>query len=251
MKKTETIHCEDLYQRHLKLLKLQGKADKTIESYSRAILKLSKHFDCCPGELIPEQLQDYFYQLVQTHSWSTVKVDRLGIQFYWRHILKKDWQWLDIVKPPKVYTIPDILNISEIENLISSTQKLRYQVFLLTTYSMGLRLSEALNLQVGDIDAQRHQIHIRRGKGHKDRMMPLPDLTLKSLRTLWATHRHPTWLFPNPVGSFEQVKNTTTHMDRGGTQNAMKAVIKTCHIKKKSPYIHCVIVGQHIYLSVA
>ncbi len=120
MKKTEIIHCEELYQRHLKLLKLQGKADKTIESYSRAILRLSKYFDCCPRELIPEQLQDYFYQLVQTHSWSTVKVDRLGIQFYWRHILKKDWQWLDIVKPPKVYTIPDILNISEIENLITS-----------------------------------------------------------------------------------------------------------------------------------
>ncbi len=116
---------------------------------------------------------------------------------------------------------------------------------------MGLRLSEALNIQVGDIDAQRHEIHIRRGKGHKDRMMPLPDLTLKSLRTLWATHRHPTWLFPNPVGSLEQVKNATTHMDRSGTQSAMKAVVKECAIKKKSLFIHSGIAGQPIYWNMA
>jgi len=70
-------------------------------------------------------------------------------------------------------------------------------VFLLTTYSMGLRLSETLALQVGDIDAQRKQVHIRRGKGHKDRFVPLPDLTYHALRSLWQKHRNPCWLFPN------------------------------------------------------
>jgi integrase/recombinase XerD len=56
MKETQTTHCNELYQRHLKLLKLQGKANKTIEAYSLAIRRLSKHFNCCPEKLTPEQL---------------------------------------------------------------------------------------------------------------------------------------------------------------------------------------------------
>jgi len=89
-------------------------------------------------------------------------------------VLKLDWQWVNIIKPPKIHTIPDILTPVEIEQLIGATRKLRYRVFLLTTYSMGLRLEEALSLQVGDIDAGRNQVLIRRGKGHKDRLVPLP-----------------------------------------------------------------------------
>lgn len=92
----------------------------------------------------------------------------------WRHVLKKDWQWIDIVKPPKVKTIPDILTPSEIERLIAADRKLRYRVFLLTTYSMVLRLEETLCLQVSDIDAERKSVHIRRGKDKKDRLVPLP-----------------------------------------------------------------------------
>jgi integrase/recombinase XerD len=77
-------------------------------------------------------------------------------------------------------------------------------------------------------------VHVRRGKGHKDRFVPLPDLTYHALRALWSKHRKPCWLFPNAVGSPERIQSATTHMDRGGTQAAMKAVVKQCGIKKKS-----------------
>jgi len=184
MTKNEKARFEKNYQQLLKCLKLQGKADKTIDAYSRAIRRVSEYFDCLPEGLTPDNLKDYFAALVESHSWSTVKIDRLGLQFYWRHILKKDWQWIDIVKPPKVKTIPDILTPAEIERLIGATRKLRYRVFLLVTYATGLRLEEALSIQVGDIDAERKLIHIRRGKGHKDRLVPLPDLALKALRAL-------------------------------------------------------------------
>ncbi len=99
-------------------------------------------------QLTPDQLEDYFSQFLDTHSWSTVKVERNGLQFFWRHMLKIDWKWINMVKPPQIKTIPDILSPDEIEQLIASTRKLRYRVFFLTTYSMGLRLSEALSLQV-------------------------------------------------------------------------------------------------------
>jgi len=236
MKAKEVKRFKKLYQRHLRSLKLQGKSQRTIEAYSRAVRRVSEHFDCCPDQLTPEQLEVHFSRLVETHSWSTVKIDRLGLQFFWKHVLKLDWQWINIVKPPKVYTIPDILTLSEIEKLIGATRKLRYRVFLLTTYSMGLRLEEALSLQVGDIDAGRKRVHIRRGKGHKDRLIPLPDLTLQALRVLWCKHCHPKLLFPNAKGSLETIQKATTHMDRGGTQQAMKVVVTECGIKKKSIY---------------
>jgi len=234
MKKAETNRFNELYQSHLRSLKLQGKSQKTIDAYARAVRRISERFDCCPDQLTLEQREQYFYDLVKSHSWSTVKIDRNGLQFYWKHVLKQDWQWVNIIKVPKVRSLPDILTAAEIEQLIGATRKLRYRVFLLTTYSMGLRLGETLSLQVGDIDGQRKLVQSLRGKGHKDRFVPLPDLTYQALRALWCKHRNPCWLFPNAVGSPERIQKATTHMDRGGTQAAMKAVVKQCGIKKKS-----------------
>jgi integrase/recombinase XerD len=237
MKKSEVNRFNKLYEQHLRSLKLQGKAKKTIDAYSRAIRRVRDYFDCCPDKLNPEQLKIYFADLVESHSWSTVKIDRLGLQFFWKYVLNKDWKWVDIVKPPQVKTIPDILTPTEIEKIIAATRNLRYRVFILTTYSMGLRLEETLSLQVGDIDSDRMSVHVRRGKGHKDRMVPLPDLALQGLRELWKKHSNPILLFPNANGSSKTIQNAKTHMDRGCAQSAMKKVVTECGIKKKSPFV--------------
>ena len=171
MNKGETERFNKLYERHLRLLKLHGKSQKTIDGYSRGVRRISDRFDCCPDQLTLEQREQYFSDLIDSHSWSTVKVDRNGLQFFWAHVLKRDWQWINMVKIPKVLSLPDVLTVAEVEQLIGATRKLRYRVFLLVTYSMGLRLGETLSLQVGDIDGQRKQVHIRRGKGHKDRVL--------------------------------------------------------------------------------
>jgi integrase/recombinase XerD len=134
-------------------------------------------------------LRDYFSSLVHSHSWSTVKLDRNGLQFFYRHILNKPWQWIEIVKPPKVKTFPDILSVDEVAKVINQTREARYQTYLLCVYSMGLRLSEALNLTIADIDAARQKVHVRCGKGRKDQFVFLPDRTLLLLRKYWASHR--------------------------------------------------------------
>jgi integrase len=77
---------------------------------------------------------------------------------------------------------------------------LRFRVFFLTTYSLGLRLGDALALEVGDVDAEAERVHVREGKGGKDRLLPLPAWTLLELRRLWLHHHHPRLLFPNPRG---------------------------------------------------
>lgn len=228
-----------LYQHHLRALKLQGLSHRTIDSYARAVRRLSNHFDACPDKISSDQLEQYFSELVDSHSWSTVKVDRNGLQFFWRYTLKQDWQWLDIVRAPKIQSLPDILTPQEVEQLIGAARKLRFRVFVLATYSMGLRLSETLSLQVGDIDAGRKEVHIRRGKGHKDRRVPLPDLTHHALQALWCRHRHPRFLFPCPAGPMEQIHKAKVPMARGSAQQAMKALLRECGIKKKPRSTHC------------
>ena len=146
MESKEQKRFDSQYRRHLRALKLQGKSDSTIDVYARAVRRIAGHFDCCPDRLTTGQLEEYFAKLVESHSWSTVKVDRNGLQFFWKHVLRLDWSWVKIIKPPKIHSLPDILTLAEIERLIGATRKLRYRVFLLTTYSMGLRLGEALPL---------------------------------------------------------------------------------------------------------
>jgi integrase len=112
-------------------------------------------------------LKTYFAALLDTHSWSTIKLDRNGLQFFYRHVLEKQWEWVDIIKPPQTRLLPDILTREETFRLINTVHKLRYRVFFLTVYSMGLRLGEGLQLHVGDIDGERHRVHIRAAKAAK------------------------------------------------------------------------------------
>ncbi len=67
-----------------------------------------------PDQFSVEQLEIYFVALVDSHSWATVRVDRNGLQFFWKYVLKKDWQWLEIIKPPKIQSLPDILSVGEV-----------------------------------------------------------------------------------------------------------------------------------------
>lgn len=231
MNKFEQQRFDSLYEQHLTNLTLQGKRPATIDAYSRAVRRIAAFFDRCPDNLTTDDLKRYFAQLIESHSWSTVKLDRNGLQFFYRYVLDKQWQWLNIVKPPQVNRLPDILTPAEVAIVISLTRQLRYQVFFLVLYSMGLRLGEGISLQVGDIDSQMMQVHIRNAKGGKDRLVPLPKRTLLALRYYWKTHRHPRYLFPGKDSKPDSL------MDKGGIQKALKRVIAECNIHKSiSPH---------------
>lgn len=236
MNAIEQQRFNQLYQQHLINLRLQGKRPSTIDAYSRAVRRITAYFDRLPDKLTTADLKQYFNSLIQTHSWSTIKLDRNGLQFFYRYTLDKQWQWLNIVKPPQVKRLPDILTPKQVGLIISQTRKQRYQVFFLTLYSLGLRLSEGLNLTVFDIDRELMQVHIREGKGGKDRLVPLPKRTLSALRQHWTTHRHERLLFPG-IG-----KASDTPMDKGSVQKALKRVLQDCRINKRiSPHSlrHC------------
>jgi site-specific recombinase XerD len=96
MDEREVNLFDKLYERHLMLLKLKGMSEKTIDAYGRAVRRLRTHFNCNPDKLTTEDLQNYFGDLTESHPWSTVKINRLGLQFFWRYVLKIDWKWIDI-----------------------------------------------------------------------------------------------------------------------------------------------------------
>ncbi|WBA84646.1 site-specific integrase [Endozoicomonas sp. GU-1] len=233
MERSEQKRFDKLYQKHLTTLKLQGKSPSTIDLYSRPLRRVAAFFDRCPDTLKPDDLKTYFAALVESHSWSTVKTDRNGLQFFWKHVLGKPWQFVDIIKPPTVKSLPVILTTTEIELLLNKARKLRYYTILLTLYSMGLRLAEGLNLTISDIDARRMKVHLRNCKGGKDRYVDLPLRTLKALRRYWATHRNPTFLFPEGQTA-NQRHRATQPMSRSSTQKAMKHLVEECRIHKKS-----------------
>lgn len=231
MDASEKSRFDALYDQHITALKLQGKAAKTLDSYARALRRLRDYFDRCPDALERRDYKAYFGSLLDSHSWSTIKIDLCGIKFFHTHVLGRPFPWLDLVKPPKVQSLPDVLSPQEIAGIVVATRALRYRVFWVATYSMGLRLSETLNLQVGDIDSQQHRVHVRAGKGRKDRFVYLPDLTLRCLRGLWRTHRHPSRLFPGRPAL--DGGPAPAVMDRGSTQKAFARLVKQQGIHKK------------------
>jgi site-specific recombinase XerD len=223
------------YQSHLKHLKLKGLQPKTIEAYSRAMRRIGAYFDYKLSDLSELQLTDYFSDLLESHSWSSVKLDLYGLKFFYAYVLNKPWPVFRLIKPPKVQRLPDIVTVEEAKRLFSMTHTLSYRVFFFTLYSLGLRLGEGLRLTVADIDAQRLRVHIRDAKGNKDRLVPLPVATLDCLRRFWQVHRNPVLLFPNRHGGLKSAHLSKTPLDRGGVQTTLRQVAQDCGIKKRFP----------------
>ena len=234
------------YAAHLKHLRLKGLQPKTIEAYARAIRRIGAYFDHDIEDLCEQQLTAYFTDLLDSHSWSAVKLDLYGLKFFYAHVLHKPWVNVNLIKPPKTQRLPDIVTVDEAQRLFAATHVLSYRVFYFTVYSLGLRLGEGLRLQVGDIDAARQRVHIRDSKGNKDRLVPLPAATLDLLRRFWQVHRNPLLLFPNRHGGLKGAGSATNPLDRGGVQTTLHKVVAACGIKKRSPRIACATAMQAI-----
>lgn len=220
------------YQKHLKCLKLNGLRPKTIDAYSRSIRRIGNYFDCKIDNLSSDELLNYFDDLLESHSWSTVKLDLYGLKFFYTHVLGKTWNDIPLIKPPKTTRIPDILSVEQLNQLFASTITVSYKVFFFTIYSLGLRLGEGIKLTVGDIDSDNMRIHIRDAKGNKDRLVPLPENTLQVLRQFWTLHGHPHFIFPSRKRGRKNAHLADKPLDRGGIQVAMKTIVTQLGIKK-------------------
>lgn len=221
------------YDSLLKRLKLRGMQPKTVESYSHGVCRAAAYFDYQIDGLSRDQLTDYFAQLLDDRSWSTLKHDLYGLKFYYAYVLDKPWPGADLTKAPKVSRLPDIVTVAQMQQIVDATRVLSYKVFFFTLYCMGLRLEEGLQLRVGDIDADRMRVHVRDAKGNRDRLVPLPTNALKVLRDFWVVHRTPVLMFPSRKKGLKGASSAPTHMDRGGVQQALRKVTEQIGLKKE------------------
>lgn len=220
-------------------LHLTGKAKRTHDGYIRAIRQLSDFAQTSPDQVTEQQVRQFFLHLKNDRqfAYGSLRVAFSGVKFFYTHTCKRDWEIIKMLKLQNITTLPEVLTIDQVHSLIGRTTTLRMFVYFWTVYSMGLRLNEALHLQVGDIDADRGLTHIHRGKGAKDRYLPLPTTTLLLLRRYWATHRHPQLLFPadgrNHSLSKKGSSQAKTPMSETAVQAAMKKITGEMNFGKK------------------
>jgi integrase/recombinase XerD len=125
-----------------------------------------------------------------------------------------------------------VLSVEEVHRILECLHHPRYRVCLSTIYSCGLRIQEGIHLQVKDIDSDRMMLHVRHGKGAKDRYVPLPEATLEMLRQFWSTHQHPVWLFPTSAGTAISPAMAVKPIHPSGVQRAFKSALRKSGIQK-------------------
>jgi integrase/recombinase XerD len=221
-------------------LQLSGKGERTQEAYGREVRLLSQFYHTSPDVISEPELQHYFLHRknVDNLAPASMRICYSGIKFFFQHVLKRDWHPLSLIRAHTAHRLPAVLSVQEVRRLLNAATPRHTQVYFTTLYSLGLRLHEALYLQVADIDSQRLLVQVHRGKGAKDRYVPLPTDTLALLRSYWTTHRHKTWLFPATGRDQKQCSTAAYPMSRNSVQGAFRKAKRRASITKPGLAIH-------------
>jgi site-specific recombinase XerD len=198
----------------------------------RAVARFAQHFGCSPEKLDGQHVRQYLLHLVQKQrvSWSRYNISRCALQFLYGITLGQDQRFekLPCARTPK--RLPTVLSPEELRRLFAVARDVKHKALLMTLYGAGLRISEALALKPGDIDSQRMLIHVRLGKGAKDRMVKLSGQLLAVLRDYWRAARPVGWLFP-------QAKNPQRPMDSSDAWRMVHRTARRAGITKRvSPH---------------
>ena len=225
-----------LRQRMLEEMQLHGLSTGTQDCYISAVRRLAAHYLKPPDELSDEELRDYFLYLMNEKqlSSSSCRVAHYAIRFLYVQTLKRPWPPDLVVRPAKATKLPVVLSIGEVRQILGCIRKPHYRVCLSTIYACGLRRGEGVSLRVSDIDSERMVLHVRQGKGAKDRHVPLPESTLEMLRGHWTTHRHPLWLFPAKPRGGKSWADATAPMSPESLQKVMRAAVQESGIQKQA-----------------
>ena len=156
-----------------------------------------------------------------------------GLKFFFRITCPRPWKVLEQTKINYGSALPEVITQPQVFQIIDACRTRRLKTLVWTTYTLGLRVGEAVNLQVGDIDSQRRMVHVHRGKGAKDRYLPLADSTLAALRAFWRTHRNPAFLFPAEGRNHQDGAASQTPMSISTVQSAIKRITKELNFAKK------------------
>lgn len=179
-------------------LRIRGYAENTRKSYIGNMRCFVRHFMRPPDELTAEHVKEYqlFLTKEKQVSWSTFNVHVCAIRFFYREVLRVEWDVEHIPYQKRGRRLPVVLSCEEVRALLDVTTNLKHRTLLMVIYSAGLRPSEAVHLQLADIDSGRMMIRVDQGKGRKDRYVMLSERLLLTLRRYWREYQPTLWLFP-------------------------------------------------------
>lgn len=202
-----------LRKRMIRELELHRKSPRTIEAYVTAVAQLAGHYGRSPDRITLEEVRDFLHHLIVERklAFSSCNQKLAGIRFFYRQVLGQER--FDLRVPAKRSgKLPEPLGRREVERLLNAPGNAKHRVLLMTGYATGVRVSELVHLRVEDIHSERMQIHVRQGKGAKDRYTLLSPRLLDQLRSYWRTCRPRPWLFlgrdgrgPLPVGTAQKI----------------------------------------------
>ncbi len=226
---------QDYYQKSMRALQLAGMSERTQQCYTRSVRMLVDFYSKTPDKITESELQDYFLHRKNVDKWSaaTLRICYSGIKFYFVNVLKRDWHTLELIHAKREQRLPVVLSVDEVWTILNAVRTPQNKAYLTAVYSCGLRLHEGLHLQVADIDSQRMRIHVHRGKGAKDRYVPLPTHTLAVLRGYWRLHRNSTWIFPRLGRGGKEGPDAKQPMNYSSVQGALARTLKQLKFKKK------------------
>jgi len=230
-------------QRMVEDLRLRNRAAGTIENYVRAVAQFAKHFKRSPDQLNREHVRQYLLHLIEKEkaSWSRCNLVRCALQFFFRVTLGLEGRFekLPWARPPM--RLPTVLSREEVRRLLEVVaHRPRDKALLMTLYGAGLRISEAVALRAQDIDSAQMLIHVRQGKGKKDRIVALPDTLLPVLRNAWQARSKRSVQPPpkNPAGKtsacwlFTGSRNPQHPMDKKTAYYTVRKAARRAGIKR-------------------
>lgn len=216
-----------LRQRTLEELQRRNYSQETTRSYIHAVKQFAEYFGKSPEKLGAEELRRYQLYLLNEKKCSagTVKVHMSALRFFYKKVLKRhDLSFDDLVYPKKPKKLPVVLSQEEVTRLIEATTNPMHRTVLMLLYGTGIRRTEASQLKVSDIDSQRMVLHIRQGKGARDRDVPLSGKLLQALREYWRWRKPKHFLFPSSAGHRGQEQpisdKTVWHVCKGAAIRA-------------------------------
>lgn len=236
------------------LVELKDFKPATKKEYVRYVRRLADHFHCDPATLSEDQLRSYFLFLRQhkQFSGSAMSIAKAAFQLFFRaHLGHDDWKVFSDLVIRRGQPLPLVLSRPEVQRVLSCLREERFRVCLRLIYHGGLRVGEAVKLQVTDIDAAQLRLHIRQGKGGKDRCVPITARMIEELRAFWKTHRNKVWLFPAPGRPWrERSEDRNAVLGRATTFMSVSAVQNAFRLARAQAGIHpqsCVHTLRHCY----
>jgi integrase/recombinase XerD len=176
---------------------LVGLAASTQAIYLKAVVNLHEHYKKSPAKLSETEIRQYLLHLLQEKKLApnTYNTHIYALRFFYCITLRKPLHKLELPTTKVIYKLPSILSLEEVQRIIKATSNIKHRALLMVIYGAGLRVSEALNLRMADIDSERMTLHIRDCKNRKERYVILSPSVQKVLREYWKSSRFTDYIF--------------------------------------------------------